>query len=452
MRKELKASWPGVTELTPTENYVNAIPMWKKSSWLPFSWGDYELSVADYKKICEDVFSDYDSANKLQESLKDSGFNKLLKYDKSYYVLGINQKTITAIKYHFNNNSVDQRLYEEDLAYNTKGDGTVPYFSSSISEQLDDFDSNRVFKYATDHGGVVTENDCLEFIFAKLNHTTSSVTGSEIRSTPFIVIRIACPVDVTVNYGNESISSSPETFSKSTSFGRIDILGESDDIKLLCLDNSPDIPVLMNGTDEGTMNYSIRFFDDEGGIYKEDTFEDIPVTKDTIIRTETDGSKPTVLRIDKDGDGTFDDYLAPSLSEGAFNITSQPSDMYVASGKSATFKVTSDAENPKYQWYANYNDGKGWNSINGAAGSEYTISQVVSSDNGNQYQCLVADDKEHTVSSKVAVLHVSNTGSIQNPTGTLGDSGGGCNSLGVARLGLVLLVVISGKLKVKHSK
>ena len=99
----------------------------------------------------------------------------------------------------------------------------------------------------------------------KLNHTESSVTSSELSSKPFIVIRTACPVDVTISYGNETITSPPEIFSNSASFGRIDVLGESDDIKMLCLDNLPDFSIVLNGTNAGTMNYDIRFFsgDDE---------------------------------------------------------------------------------------------------------------------------------------------------------------------------------------------
>ena len=459
MNKELKASFMGVTELLPTENYISAIPM-LKVIWKPFTWGDYELPFTTYQAICRKVFGEsrYNSAYTFQESLKDSGYNKLLEYDKSYYVLGINQKTITAIKYQFVDDGVNQRLYEEDLAYNTKGDGTVPYFSSSISEQLEDFDSNRVFKYATDHGGVVKEDDCLEFILAKLNHTIENVSSDVLRSTPYIVIRIACPVDVTINYGGETISSVSGDFYPSASFGRIDMLGESDDIKLLCLDNASDILVMMNGTDEGTMNYAIRFFDESGDIYKEDSFEDIPVTKDTVIRTGTDEAQPTVLQIDKDGDGTFDDYIVPSSSEGAFNITSHPEDLTIQAGESATFKVTTDAIDPKYQWYVKYDDGKGWSSIEGATNSEYSIPEVALSDDGNQYHCLVANDKKHTLSSKVAVLHVSNaanttdpstpTVSPDNPGG--GGSGGGCDAFRVAGLGFALLTVLTGKFYVKR--
>ena len=298
MKPELKASWMGVTELLPTENYVNAVTMSKDKWTSPFTWKTYQLNFADYQDVCRNVFSGYDAAYRFQNSLKDNGYNKLLQYDKSYFVLGINQPTITAIKYKLNSNGVSKRYYEEDLAYNTKGDGTVPYYSSSISEQLDKLDSNRVFKYAAKHGEVVQKDECLEWIFAKLNHTTATVSGDEVRSTPFIVVRIACPVDVTINSGNGSLSSSLENLSTSAPFGRLDVLGESDDIKLLCLDNSSDIELLMNGTDEGTMSYAIRFFDSEGNIYKEDTFEDVPVTKDTVIKTDTDGSKPTVLRID----------------------------------------------------------------------------------------------------------------------------------------------------------
>ena len=459
MKTKLKASFMGVTELLPTENYVSATAM-RKDKWTsPFTWKTYQLTFAEYQDICRDVFSGYDAAYLFQNSLKDSGYNKLLQYDKSYFVLGVNQKTIAAIKYKLTNNDIGEKYYEEeDFAYNTTGDGTVPYYSLSISEQLDKLDNNRVFRYATNHGGVVEEDECLEWILAKLNHTTATVSGDELRSTPFIVVRIACPVDVTINSGNGSLSSSLESLSTSAPFGRLDVLGGSDDIKLLCLDNSSDIAILMNGTDEGTMSYAIRFFDDEGVIYKEDTFEDVSVTKDTVIQTDTDGSKPTVLKIDHDGDGTFDDYIMPSSSVGEFSVTSQPTDQYVETGKSATFKVSTSAANPTYQWYINYDDGNGWKPVNEATSAEYTIPQAALTDNGNQYSCLIANEKGHTVSSNAAVLHVSATSDTQqdsSDTDTHSDTdtplqgtpstSGGCDSLTLTGISLAFILAFSGK-------
>ena len=205
------------------------------------------------------------------------------------------------------------------------------------------------------------------------------------------------------------------------------------------------------------MSYAIRFFDSEGNIYKEDTFEDIPVTKDTVIKTDTDESKPTVLKNDHDGDGTFDDYIVPSSSTGEFTVTSQPTDQYVEVGKSTTFKVATSTANPTYQWYVNYDDGNGWQPVNEATSAEYTTPQATLSDNGNQYSCLIANEKGHTVSSNTAVLHVSsanetsetpsNNETSETPSNSaiLSNSSGGCASFSLSGIYLVLLVAFLGK-------
>ncbi len=198
----------------------------------------------------------------------------------------------------------------------------------------------------------------------------------------------------------------------------------------------------MRGTDDGTMNYSIRFFDKDENIYKEDIFEDVPITKQTVIYTGTDESETTILRIDHDGDGIIDDYLVPDSSEGVFKITRQPEDQYVNAGESAVFSVVTDTENLNYQWFVNYNDGKGWSSLYNATGSECVV-QASLSDDGKQYHCLITNSEGKTISSNAAVLHVSSSGgedrhSFYKSSG----SGGGCNSLNMSMLLLTILLAI----------
>ena len=441
MTRKVKAALPGVTELLPTENYVRAIPMWK-DSWIPFSQGDYQISFEEYQDICRKVFPSYDDSYTVQENLKDGDYNALLKYDKAYFVLGINQDTITAIKYQFTNNDVDQRMKEDDLKYSKKGDGTVPYYSASICEQLEKLGNDRVVSCDANHEEVVKKARCLDWIVDKLNNSASSFTGDPFNPTGFIVVRIACPVDVAISHGSETLSSSTENFVYRTSFGRLDILGQSDDIKISCITSSPDFSVVLRGTDDGTMNYSIRFFDKDENIYKEDIFEDVPITKQTVIYTGTDESETTILRIDHDGDGIIDDYLVPDSSEGVFKITRQPEDQYVNAGESAVFSVVTDTENLNYQWFVNYNDGKGWSSLYNATGSECVV-QASLSDDGKQYHCLITNSEGKTISSNAAVLHVSSSGgedrhSFYKSSG----SGGGCNSLNMSMLLLTILLAI----------
>ena len=407
MDKSLKSSFMGVTELLPTENYINRIPM-RKAKFNLLNWEDYnELSFSEYQEICRKVFSGYDAAYDFQDSLKAGDYNALLNYDKSYFILGINQRTITAVKYKIITNNINQLIYEDDLSYTNKGDGTVPYFSASICEQLNSFSFERVLPYPTDHGGVVKEPKCLKWIVSKINNQPSDISGSNVLSDGYIVVRIACPVDVTISSPNgEELHSSAENFLRTSSFGRLDVIGLSDDIKMACIDSSPNFSIVLNGTDTGTMDYDIRYFSSNDEIYKEDSFRNIPVTSGTVIKTGTDESKTTVLEVDDDGDGEIDYYLVPDSSRGTVNITHQPENQSVTAGEYAVFAVEASGSSLRYQWNINRHDGRGWTPITGATSAEYVSQPASLSDNGNEYHCLITDGEGHTVSTNAASLYV----------------------------------------------
>ena len=308
MTKKLKASFSGVAQLTPTKNYVSEIPM-QKDSLAPFGWADYDLEYDKYVKICEKIFGEtnYTNAKDFQESLHDStGYNALLNYDKSYFLLGVNQKTITSIKFQLTND-IDERLYESDLDYDTKGDGTVPYLSSSIMEKIENLPEGRWITKSVDHTGTVKNSNCIEWVKDILQYGVSVKEKDEIENKPYIVVRIACPVDVTLTSGNQTLTSDSEQLSSSASFGRMDILGENDEIKMLCIDAEEDYNIQMNGTDEGTMDYSIRFFDGEGELYDERIFDEVPLTEETVIHTEVVPEEEIVMEVDTDGDGTVEE-------------------------------------------------------------------------------------------------------------------------------------------------
>ena len=416
--RSFKSSFTGVTELLPTENYIDSIPMYYHSVAQDPSASD-TLSFPDYQGICRGTFSGYDSAKSFQDSLKDGDYNALLKYDKAYFILGINQKTIAAIK--FARSAADPlTIYADDLVYSAKGDGKVPYFSASICEQLDKLGEGRALRHDTDHEGVVKKEDCLKWIVDKLNRQATSVSGSETRSDGHIVVRIACPVDVAIsNSDGDALNSSLKNFARTSSFGHLDVIGLSDDIKMACIDSSPNFSIVMNGTDTGTMDYDIRYFNGDDEIYKEDSFRNIPITASTVIKTGTDGAKTTVLEVDKDGDGKIDDYLVPDISMGAITVTRQPESQTVKAGEYAAFAVEASGANLRYQWNINRHDGRGWALIPGATDAAYTSGPVDVSDDGNEYHCLLTDGEGRTVSTKAASLYVHDGG---------GGSGGGCSS------------------------
>ena len=150
----------------------------------------------------------------------------------------------------------------------------------------------------------------LQFAFGDIQETISD--GSK------VVINIACPVDVSVTYNGETLSSAQSTYSDTASFGTLQLLGKNKDIKVLSLDPSAVYDVLLSGTGSGTMNYSVNYLDDSDVIIDYRAFESIPITPTTKIDSNTDNSAGEItLNLDEDGDGTVDKVYSAAVNSVA---------------------------------------------------------------------------------------------------------------------------------------
>ena len=148
-----------------------------------------------------------------------------------------------------------------------------------------------------------------------------------INGVRFMYVRVACPVDVTVSYNGETLSSAGEEPLTRTSFGSLtfeeEVLPEgqegaedgSDLVKVLRLREGASYAIDISGYDTGTMDYSIGFIDDEGRYSDFRTFSGIGVTSLTRASTTAEVSETTSLRIDDNGDGTYDRTLRAAANE-----------------------------------------------------------------------------------------------------------------------------------------
>lgn len=147
----------------------------------------------------------------------------------------------------------------------------------------------------------VADADDLVFFFGDI--------ADQINGQKFIYVRIACPVDVTVTYLGESLSSSEKDFNDRTSFGALsleDIEDSDDKIKTLRLKEGKDYAIKINGTGRGKMDYTIGYMDDSGEYSDMRNFRNIDITRSTVIDTSTKYSDKTILNVDEDGDGKYD--------------------------------------------------------------------------------------------------------------------------------------------------
>jgi len=324
MDKYVKREFVSVAELTPTKNYVERQPMWR-DSWKPFNIGDYKIDYNSYIEILKKILpqENVDIAVAFQKSLLDkSGYNALLKYPNAYFSIGINQKTICAIKFQYSNVDIDKKMYESDLGYEIKGDGTVPFLSASISEQILKLPEDRWNVFSTTHGGAIGHHEKENKAYMSINNAADQslswiidVLKTESLYTDkydfiekgYYVARIACPVDVSISYDGETLqySSAAQNYSTQTSFGRMDVVGLNDEIKMFCIDENFDYDVFIEGTGQGTMDFELRVFNGRGKQISEYAVYDVPIDKKTVIKTTIDLNN-LYLDIDNDGDGIAD--------------------------------------------------------------------------------------------------------------------------------------------------
>lgn len=138
--------------------------------------------------------------------------------------------------------------------------------------------------------------------------------ADQINGQKYIYIRIACPVDVSVTYNGETLNSAEEDQVLRTDFGTLTFEDseetssnqEDDQIKVLRLKEGADYDVKIVGTGRGIMDYTIGFMDENGDYSDFRRFEDIKITKETVIDTVAAVSEESVLSIDEDGDGRYD--------------------------------------------------------------------------------------------------------------------------------------------------
>lgn len=137
--------------------------------------------------------------------------------------------------------------------------------------------------------------------------------ADQINGQKYIYVRIACPVDVTVRYQGQVLSSEEDELMVRTDFGTLTFEegtngGNIKDnrIKILRLKEGPDYKLRLTGTGQGLMDYTIGFMDNNGDYTDLREFEDIKITRRTVIDTIATNSDESTLNIDEDGDGNYE--------------------------------------------------------------------------------------------------------------------------------------------------
>ena len=331
MRPEVKLEFPSVPQLIPTEAYFNENPFYQFShtTGIVFRTRHYrEMSYAAYMNMSDSLFRwgtrrHFPDALALHESIREDGIGILANYEHAYFVIGINQPTVRSIT--LDNSGIFRSLPRvSDLSFEIYGDGTVPYDSQTMMRQLAEIESasERVRRFDTSHGGMVRYDHVITWIVDILNGNaaTTEIQDMQPSSRGFTVLRIEGFADVTIETPEGILSSEATDLSTIASFGRLDMIGYEGEIMMLALIDWEDHEVILNVTEVGTIDYTIRWFDDENNLLDERVFTDIAVDENTIITSNTARDEITILEVDLDGNGTPDELWGAEENDSGSNV------------------------------------------------------------------------------------------------------------------------------------
>ncbi|MBK8929290.1 MAG: M36 family metallopeptidase [Chitinophagaceae bacterium] len=99
------------------------------------------------------------------------------------------------------------------------------------------------------------------------------------------------------------------------------------------------------------------------------------------------------------------------LVNEAAGITSQPVDIALCEGQSATFTTAASTSTVNYQWQLSADGGASWTNIASATNPSLVLNNITAAMNGNQYQALITDNCTN-LSTNAATLTVNQPVSI----------------------------------------
>lgn len=232
-----------------------------------------------------------------------------------------------------NEGSVDEELVE--VADTIKSQGVIIYTLGFFSNLGDEkaYAQSLLEKIASP--GLHFEVDSAENLTFFFNDVANQVNDKK-----YVYIKIACPVDVTVTSGGETLSSNAESENTRTSFGSLtyediqngeeqqyyydddgtawiiqngvdvsnseEVDVREDKAKILRLDMEQDYDIEISGYDSGTMDCTISYPDENGEYTDVREFPNITVTSTTKATANTALSEASYLKVDSDGDGDYE--------------------------------------------------------------------------------------------------------------------------------------------------
>ena len=322
---DVASEFPAVAQLAPTQAYFSEAPFYQFSHTtgrLIRRRHYTEMSYEQYFNMLDSLFRwgarhNFQEAVEFHQSIQANGVSALANHEDAYFAIGINQRTISGVRFDataFPRN----RLRITDLIYEHHGDGTVPYASQTMMGLLNQIPraDERVRRFDTCHSGLVgrtvnqgESSDAVSWVVDVLrgNAESTQIQDVELQSVSHTVLRIEGFVDVTIEGPEGILTSTEDELSLIAPFARIDRIGYDGEVTMVAIENWEEHQVTMYVTNDGVLNYTIRWFDNENNLVDERSFIDIPVQENETITTNTAREEITILEVDQSGDGTVDE-------------------------------------------------------------------------------------------------------------------------------------------------
>lgn len=306
LNRDIKSSFPAIAQLSPSQDYVKSVPQKEYISG-DLSWKKFKnLSLEKYNGILKLIFGDKNyqkirDLDKLKHRVNNQDINNLTKFKGSHFILGINQATLSHIA--FKNINDRKKLECDNLFYEFKGDGTVPFKSANMIDYLSEFQKTnpqRVLKIDSGHLEMLSNSKALHYIQDIINDGKTNIQSDKDKQKDYVVIRLNASVDI--NIANQNKMRSRHLAKEDTivsDIGRIDTLGEKGEIKYICLDSSKvnDLEFLANKDEK--IDYSISWFDSNNRLLDKREFKNLEIRKDDIIQSSSKRAFEHELKLTK---------------------------------------------------------------------------------------------------------------------------------------------------------
>lgn len=297
-------------ELAPSREYFNFYNNGDKDHPYPYQDNDKTLNYDETKSLLTSkshntsLFTPAEAFHSLDKSLTNTNGVEITN------IAGSGRPTLGQIRE--KNNKKD--------GFTINGDETVPLFSASLNDSGKNkslLGDAQVFYTKQEHGGLVGSGPALNLVKNILVNSNQLPVG--VSTKPYILsgnqISVHSPVNIHVydslnNHTGYTSDGNFETNIPGSSYSFLD------DAKFVFLPDNGNYNIKFEATDQGKFDFKIRKFENDT-VSQEILYTDIPLTIATKAETkfDTSSNQSPIVYLDKDGNGTIDQEINPSVNQ-----------------------------------------------------------------------------------------------------------------------------------------